>query len=154
MSTYYHHPLLKSLVIAGYLLATTVSGLFHDHGDQDECCAVGHCQNAAQASRENSAGHCHSGCCHHHHGHRYGPEETKAKSTDRLKPGERGISAAKPIHGPCAVCQFLAHHHAVTPVAQAASAVLPPPVEQQAFAVRHVTLRLLTHAARGPPSAA
>ena len=167
MSRCWSHPLLKCFVIAGYLLVTTVSGLLHDHGgcEHSTCCthedAQTVCssgdggQHTATPETQGEASNSHDEpkhthrhkCCHHHH-------HAVAKASEAPAKGGLSVTAAKSEHGPCAVCQFLAHHHAVTPVETVTVAILPSPTRIGSPRAWQLAWPSVTHPARGPPNCA
>lgn len=162
MSGLISRSVVKCLVIASYLLATTVSGLFHDHGHS---CSEGCCHheaaetalaNVAQAESEKPAAPTETHCCHHHHHcckHAHvcsSQPAAPAKNAQRL-PGTSDVGSNAAPHGPCFVCQFLAHHHAVATVDNPSIVLLPPPVEIDGTCLSVRAAMRLSHPARGPP---
>lgn len=147
MSRWWSHSLLKSLVVVGYLLATTASGLFHDHGEAGHSCSSGCCSHVAPGEKPreiakteqgNKCRHC---SCKHH-------------IAKKDQPKTPTVTAGHPEHGPCAVCQFLAQHHAVNAPEAATEVVGPPPAFAEVARILAPASRTVTHPARGPPACA
>lgn len=152
-------------MIASYLLVATVAGLFHDHGGEAGCCSDKGCsahqgrtaEQPAADSAKKMAGHScgHHHCCGHHHSAKPQPAESSPeKPVKRSKVDGPGWTAAGLSHGPCFVCQFLAHHHAEAPAAAVAVVSMPPVGECRVSSTVFSAAPRSEHPARGPPAQA
>lgn len=162
MSRLYSHPVLRACVIASYLLVATVAGLFHDHGGKAGCCSeaegcVNHSRTAGQPEDTQSSGHAcgHHHCCRHHHSAKSQPAESAPiRPAKRSKADGPEWAAAGSSHGPCFVCQFLAHHHAESPTAIVSVVSMPPVGECRVSSTVFSASPRSEHPARGPPAQA
>lgn len=131
---------LRSVVLAGYLLACGAAGLLHRHTPQNDAALRTTAADCRSASR--------SRCCHHH------SHDRCRHSTDGEKapqpPCEHGSEC--PCHEECAACQFLAQ--CALPVAVVGLTVVDfwADVESPVKPVRLGTEPLGLPLPRGPPA--
>ena len=127
------------LMLASYLLANTLSALWHDHPGCSDC---GTSLPFEQCQRHAPGEHAHQDCDHHH-----GDGDADHESTPE-EPQQQGAAG----HG-CAVCDFLALAPLpatlpeLTDAEQAVSTLLPVLVSRSGRCAPH------DHLARGPPVA-
>lgn len=94
-------------LVVCYILAVTVSGLFHNHDNNGESC----CPVPPQAiSGETLSGDAPSACgCQGHHHHSAEPTQTKQKTEGKdHSTGEPHITGSPEYSGWCPICSFLA----------------------------------------------
>ena len=170
MSRLRNNPIATWLVLTGYTLAITISGLLHDHSGHAAHgpggCTHGVCSSAARlaAGANPSKSDCDgSACGHHSHsncahsaGHRH-EAPAKVAGAKRTAPPDHPtvheIPQRVPVDG-CLVCQFLA----TASLAGPASVMLPTGecVLRSTRLSSRVEARTscTSHFARGPPSVA
>lgn len=142
------HRIISCLALVGYLSATMVVSLFHDHHDHAAHRPSTACGTTEQVAGLSSAGY----CCHHGHRHADAPRagEGRASGRDGHGSGEREERA--PLHDhDCSVCQFLAVKSlAAPPSALVACSVLAVDV-RPATASAPVSPSLRLPNSRAPP---
>jgi hypothetical protein len=160
------HRWIASIALVSYLLAATVSGMFHNHGENghgDGCCVAGKCATE-RTSKGSSCTHAHR----HHHAdgsaghkaHRHDVAEQKSAAANSTGPGRNSDRQPEQgHHGPlrhsdCAACQFLAQQSITTPRCELVATTLVAPHASDAAAPHVTTVVADAHPARGPPTQA
>ncbi|MBI5757390.1 MAG: hypothetical protein HZA46_02585 [Planctomycetales bacterium] len=143
------HRRLALCVLTGYLLATHLAWVAHDHSSHQhgDCCSI-----SIAASSSRGACHGHDSHAHHEHGGHHQATPCDGHSHQHERPCAPRSDAPLPLHDPhCGACQFLALAQLTAPVAE----FLPHTGEVQvltALVSPLVVSRIATsHPARGPP---
>jgi len=147
--------IVAATVLTSYVLASTLSGIMHNHGESPCCdapsavCATHGCATKSHAAHDRE---------HHHHHHHDDGQKTKSGDTARtdvastaLQPAASSNRSAHLHDANCAACQFLSQHAA--PVALASAAVSSETPSLLAWTAAIVLPADVPHAfdARGPP---
>jgi len=153
----YYRRIVAATVLVSYVLASTLSGVMHNHGDGAACCDAPSAICATHGC-ETNAQHTHDHGHHHHHHHGHHAPATKAEPTDVASSALKPAGSTSPrghLHDAnCAACQFLSQHAAPTALASAVVSSETPTLLAWTAAI--ILSADVPHAfdARGPPQSA